>query len=152
MPMRETFHTKMPAMLKHAGRWEGVYTHVNREAIVIDRHRAVVVCEFPIGGPYVYIQHNEFTWDDGRTHKISLPGTFKNDRLWWDTDTFYGSAWQSKDDIILLNLTRKDDPGAMFFEIITLGETGNNRSRTWQWFKDGKLFKRTLCDEWRIAD
>ena len=146
------FHDKMPTMRKHAGTWEGVYTHVNRNAEIIDRHVVKVRCEFPETGKYVYIQHNHFSWDDGREFKMQLPGIYKDERLWWDTPTFHGSAWQTKDDIILLNLTRKDDPGAMFFEMITLGSDGTNRSRTWQWFKDGKLFKRTLCDEWKVSD
>ncbi len=145
------FRKDMPAMLDHEGIWEGVYTHINRDADIIDKHKVRIRCEFPNEGPFPYIQHNHFMWDDGREFKMQLPGTYKNGRLWWDLETFSGSAWQTKDDLILLNLDRKDDPGANFFEIIAMGQTKQHRSRTWHWFKDGQLFKRTLCDEWKVA-
>ena len=137
-------------MLDHEGIWEGTYTHVNKELDVLDKHNVRVTCEFPKDGKYVYIQHNHFIWEDGREYKANLPGTYKDGRLWWDTDSFHGSAWQTHDGLILLNLTRKDEPGASFFEIIAMGDGGQHRARTWHWFKDGQLFKRTLCDEWRV--
>ena len=147
----EDFHQNMPAMLDHEGTWEGVYTHIDRNAEVIDKHKVQVICEFPTSGQYAYIQHNHFTWDDGREFKMDLPGVYRDGRLWWDLETFSGSAWQTKDNLILLNLDRKDDPGANFFELIAMGSTGKHRSRTWHWFKDGQLFKRTLCDEWKVS-
>ncbi|CAM3816465.1 DUF3598 domain-containing protein [Litorimonas haliclonae] len=140
----------MPAMMKHEGVWEGVYTHLDPNAKILDKHKVRIGCEFPDSGEFVYIQHNHFIWDDGREYKVDLPGIYRDGRLWWDTETFHGSAWQTKDNLILLNLNRKDDPGAHFFELIALGDTGEHRARTWHWFKDGKLYKRTLCDEWRV--
>lgn len=151
MGMIEDFRRHMPAMLEHEGVWEGLYTHINRDAEIIDKHNVKVTCEFPNSGRYAYIQHNHFMWEDGRELKMELPGTYKGGRLWWDLETFSGSAWQTKDNLILLNLNRKDNPGANFFEIIAMGSTGKHRSRTWHWFKDGQLFKRTLCDEWKIS-
>lgn len=152
MTQFEKFHEAMPGMRLHEGVWEGVYTHIDSDAAVIDKHKVRIRCEFPTTGEFVYIQHNHFIWDDGREYKATLPGVFKGDRLWWDLETFKGSAWETKDGLILLNLDRKDDPGANFFELIAMGSTGKHRSRTWHWFKDGKLFKRTLCDEWKVSD
>lgn len=141
----------MSVMRRHEGIWAGDYIHVTPDGTVIDRHTAKVRCEFPQDGPYAYIQHNHFVWPDGRELKVDLPGVLKDDRLWWNTETFSGFAWATYDDIILLNLQRKDEPGPNFFEMITLGDTGRHRARTWQWFKDGRLFKRTLCNESRVA-
>ena len=146
----EQFHLAMPTMREHEGVWEGVYTHIDQSATIIDRHKVRIVCEFPHDGDYAYIQHNHFIWDDGRESKTQLAGVFRDGRLWWDNKAFHGSAWQTLDNVILLNLERKDEPGARFFEMITIGETKEYRSRTWQWFKDGRLYKRTLCDEWRV--
>lgn len=146
----ETFRREMPAMLLHEGVWEGVYTHIDRDAAVIDKHKVRIRCEFPTSGEFAYIQHNHFIWEDGREYKACLPGVYQNGRLWWDLETFKGSAWETKDNLILLNLDRKDDPGSNFFEIIAMGSDGKHRSRTWHWFKDGTLFKRTLCDEWKV--
>lgn len=138
-------------MLNHAGLWEGVYTHINTAGELVDRHRASVECIFPEDGPYAYIQYNHFTWDDGREVRAELPGVLRDGKLWWDTETFKGCAWETDYGLIMLNLERKDDPGANFYEIIALGDDGTHRARTWHWFKDGKLFKRTLCDERRIT-
>lgn len=139
-------------MHTHAGTWEGTYTHIDRNAQIIDIHKARIHCEFPRSGDYVYIQHNHFTWPDGREYKATLPGIYRDGNLWWDLPTFTGYAWETKDGLILLNLDRKDNPGVNFFEIIVMGDTGEHRSRTWHWFKNGHLFKRTLCEEWKVCD
>lgn len=142
----------MPVMRKHEGVWEGIYTHIDEDGSLVDRHRARVACIFPETGPYAYIQQNLFTWDDGREYRAELPGVLRDGKLWWDTETFTGCAWPTDYDLILLNLHRKDEPGANFYEMIALGETGEHRARTWHWFKNGSLYKRTLCDERRVAN
>lgn len=141
----------MPTMLKHEGVWEGVYSHLDPNGSLIDRHNSHIICEFPENGAYDYIQYNHFTWADGREKRVQLPGVLRDGKLWWDTETFHGCAWQSEFDLILLNIDRKDEPGANFFELIALSDTGKHRSRTWHWFRDGKLYKRTLCEETRIS-
>jgi hypothetical protein len=150
--MIRNFRATMPAMFDHAGIWTGTYTHIAPDLTIIDQHESRVECVFPDDGPYAYIQHNLFTWADGRTARASLPGIFRDGRLWWDVETFYGSAWQSLDGEILLHLHRKDEPGASFREIILLGEGGTYRTRTWHWFKNGRLIRRTLCEEVRGED
>ncbi|WP_299322188.1 hypothetical protein [Parasphingopyxis sp.] len=141
----------MPAMVRHEGVWEGTYRHIDADGTLLDRHAARIVCEFPGSGEAAYIQHNLFRWDDGREHRARLPGVYRDDKLWWDMPTFHGYAWETEDDVLMLNLTRRDEPGAHFVEIIILGDGGDRRSRTWHWFKDGALYKRTLCEEQRVS-
>ena len=74
----------MPAMLKHEGVWEGVYTHLDPDGSVIDRHKSHVICEFPSSGGYAYIQHNHFMWEEGREERVQLPGILRDGKLWWD--------------------------------------------------------------------
>ncbi|MEO0981016.1 MAG: hypothetical protein AAFX03_00020 [Pseudomonadota bacterium] len=141
-----------PATRAHEGVWEGTYTHLNAAAEVEDRHRSRVVCEFPDdGGPVFYRQHIRFEWEDGRVREDVFEGAPRAGRLWYDTPTFSGSSWETHDGLILLNLARKDEPGANFFEVIAMGEGGRRRARTWHWFRDGALYRRTLCDEARIG-
>ncbi len=140
----------MPALLRHEGTWRGVYRHFGPDGRLEDAHETEVACRFPEDGPHAYVQHNRFKWADGRVRTSVLPGRLEGDRLWWDVETFHGYAWQTRDDVILLNLTRKDEPGAHFIETIILGATGTHRARTWHWFRDGRLFRRTLCDESRV--
>lgn len=134
----------------HKGIWEGTYTHVDLEAKIVDAHKSRVVCEFPESGDVFYRQHIFFEWDDGHTREDSFEGIIRGDRIWYDTPTFSGSSWETHDGLLLLNLQRKDEPGAHFFEIIAMGATGRQRARTWHWFRDGSLFRRTLCDEKRV--
>jgi hypothetical protein len=148
--MRPELHRAMPSLAAHAGTWRGLYRHVDADGALLDLHEAEVRCEFPLDGPFAYVQRNRFVWADGREHLAELPGVFRDGRLWWDLPTFQGSSWEAGDGILLLNLVRKDDPGASFHEIISLGATGRRRARTWHWFKDGRLFKRTLCDETKV--
>jgi hypothetical protein len=35
------------------------------------------------------------------------------------------------------------------YEMINLDPTGNHRTRTWHWLKDGACFQRTLINETR---
>jgi len=146
---KDSFAT-MPIMRKHEGVWEGKYTHLALDGTVLDQHASCVECKFPTTGPYAYIQFNHFSWPGTKEdYYVELPAILKNGKLWWNTDQFRGSAWATENDLIMLNLERKDEPGANFFEIIVLGDTGMHRARTWHWFKNGQLYKRTLCDEKR---
>jgi hypothetical protein len=148
--------TRFPAMRAHEGVWTGIYTHLDAGGAEVDRHRARVVCEFPPGAqtgaetgaePF-YIQHISFTWPDGRVREDRFDGWIEGARIVFDTPSFTGAAWESGD-LVLLHLDRKDEPGAYFVEIIVLAPGGKSRARTWHWFKDGALIRRTLCDEVR---
>jgi hypothetical protein len=151
MGNRAALAAVMPSLLRHEGLWEGSYRHIDAAGVLVDQHRTSVRCEFPDDGPFSYIQHNHFTWADGRELRAELPGILRDGKLWWDVPSFQGCCWEAHDGILLLTLDRKDDPGARFTEMIVLGETGNHRARTWHWFRDGVLFKRTLCDEIRVS-
>lgn len=139
-----------PATRAHEGVWDGVYRHIDAEGRLEDEHRARVVCEFPAEGPVFYRQRIRFEWPDGRTREDVFEGVARDGALWYDTPTFRGRSWETEDGLVLLNLQRKDEPGAHFFEIICMGEGGRHRARTWHWFRDGRLYRRTLCDESRV--
>lgn len=140
-----------PAMRAHAGIWEGTYTHLDQEGVVEDRHRARVVCEFPENGEVFYRQHIFFEWEDGRVRDDRFDGVIRDGAVWFDTPTFHGRSWETDAGIVLLHLDRKDEPDACFQEVILMGEGGRHRARTWHWFRDGRLFRRTLCDEVRAG-
>ena len=50
-----------------------------------------------------------------------------------------------------LNWTRKGEPDLFLYEMIQHSANGINRARTWQWFKNGVCFQRTMIDEKRIT-
>jgi hypothetical protein len=56
----------MPALVRHAGLWEGTYRTVDSVGVEIDRHSSRIEVSFPDDGPHAYVQKNRFTWPDGR--------------------------------------------------------------------------------------
>ena len=145
--MTSPLHKLMPAVLEHKGIWEGTYRHIDIEGNTIDLHKSRVECIFPEEGEVVYIQRNQFEWDNGKVFNIAFDGIIKDNRIYWDTETFKGYGWVASPNIFLLELERKDEPGAWFYESIVMGADKKHRARTWHWFKNGQCFKRTLCDE-----
>jgi len=141
----------MPAMLWHEGIWTGSYRHVDENNVILDEHQSLVVCEFPAEGEAAYRQTSTFQWPDGRRQEQTFLGHIRGERMWFDTHTFAGWAWQTGDDIIMLSLDRKDLPGQRFVETILVGDDRNRRVRTWHWFDQGACYKRTLCTETREA-
>lgn len=148
--MKAGFAAAMPNMVRHAGEWEGTYRHIDRDGILLDQHHMWTWCEFPDDGPFAYIQHNRLRWDDGRTAEYEFGGVYRNERLYWDTDRFSGYGWETEEGTLMLKLDRLDVPGAYYIEMINIAPDNQTRARTWQWFKDGSPWKRTLCDEWRV--
>jgi hypothetical protein len=148
--MKAEFAAAMPNMIRHQGEWEGVYRHIDCDGILLDEHRMWTWCEFPDNGPFSYIQHNRLSWDDGRRATYEFGGVFRNGRLHWDTDRFSGYGWETEQGTLMLKLDRIDVPGAYYIEMINIAPDNQTRARTWQWFKDGRPWKRTLCDEWRV--
>ena len=152
MGHRADIESRMPALLLHEGIWVGRYTTIDLDGRVVDRHVSRVECEFPDEGPHAYVQRNRFAWNDGRTHEIEFGGVLEGERIFWDTERFTGYGWVTREDVVLLTLDRKDRPGDSFTEIIVLAPDGQSRGRTWHWFRNGRLFQRTLCDEHRILE
>jgi hypothetical protein len=142
--------TEFPAHRAHAGIWEGTYRHLDADGTLEELIQSKVWCEFPESGPVFYRQRIELHHAAGSVTASVFDGVAQDDHLWFDTPTFRGKSSETIDGVILLNLQRKDEPGANFVEVIVLGEGGRHRARTWHWFRQGNLFRRTLCDERRV--
>ena len=151
MGNRERLAAAMPSILRHEGTWEGTYRFVDVDGRLTDEYASRIECGFPDDGPFAYLQKNLYRWADGREARYEFGGELIGERLWWDTERFAGWGWQTHDDIIMLTLDRKDEPGVSFTEAILFAPDPDYRARTWHWFRDGRLFQRTLCDEHRIG-
>lgn len=150
MSNRAQLAAAMPAMLRHEGWWDGWYRHYDLEGALLDAHRVRTHCEFPDAGEWHYVQHNWLTWEDGRSAHYEFGGRLEGDRLVWRTDRFSGYGWQTAEDTLMLKLDRVDVPDAYYLEMINIAPDGQSRARTWQWFRHGRPWKRTCCDEERI--
>jgi hypothetical protein len=142
---------EMPLLARHEGEWHGTYTFVDREGNVIDKHRSAITCAFPAEGEWLYFQTNHYTWDDGREEHIEFPATYHDRNIWFDTERIKGHCWEVDDHVIVLTWVYAKDPSVSLYELIHLDASGTNRSRTWQWMKDGVCFQRTLIDEKKIS-
>jgi hypothetical protein len=143
--------TAMPAIVAHEGEWEGTYRHIDADGTLLDEHRTLTSCLFPEEGDHHYIQHSRLIWANGRQEEYRFGGRLRDGLLRWETERFHGHGWETHDGVLMLRLERHDVPGAYYIEMINLAPDGRTRARTWQWFRDGKPWKRTLCDEWRIG-
>jgi hypothetical protein len=137
--------------LAHEGIWEGTYRHFSAEGVCEDQLTSRVVCAFPRESDVFYRQSIILSWADGRVHQASFDGHDRGDHLFYDTPTFTGRSWEAGDGVLMLNLLRKDEPGAYFVEVIIMAPSGKSRARTWHWFRHDGLYRRTLCDEVRVG-
>ena len=142
---------EMPLLARHEGVWEGTYTFVDPNSNVIDKHRSRLTCSFPEEGEFPYFQVNEYTWDDGKTERIEFPATYKDGKIWFDTERINGFCWEVDDHCIVLHWVYVKDPSITLYELIHLDDSGTKRTRTWHWLKDGACFQRTLIDERRAS-
>ena len=140
---------KMPLLARHEGEWLGEYIYVDNEGNVIDRHQSHLTCRFPTEGAYDYWQTNRYTWVDGRTEEIQFPANYHDGRIWFDNARLEGSAWEIDDMTIVLTWHYRDQPNDPLYEMIQLSADGQHRARTWHWFTDGQIVKRTIIKETR---
>jgi hypothetical protein len=146
---KPTIREAMPLLARNEGVWEGWYLYVDITGKLVDRHRSRLFCRITESGDYH--QTNHYFWEDGRVEVRDFPARYEDGRIWWDNEFISGwAAAMSPDDhnrSTCLNWTRTGEPDMYLYEMIQLSDDGLSRSRTWQWFKKGRCFQRTLIDE-----
>ena len=148
---RAALAAAMPAMLRHEGWWRGTYRDVDcATGALLDEREVTTRCAFPDAGPWHYVQHNRLRWADGREATYEFGGRLDAERIVWETDRFAGYGWQTAEDTLMLRLERRDVADAFYIEAIHIAPDDASRARTWHWFRDGRPWKRTLCDEVRV--
>ncbi len=158
MAKAQEIKENMPLLASHEGVWEGWYRYYDAvTGKLIDEHRSRLICRIPEDGkPSDYHQTNYYYWADGRMETREFPASYRDGRVWWDNDLIQGwaAAMQPDDNNLstCLNWVRKDEPGIYLYEMIQVDEAIQNRARTWQWFRDGKCYQRTLIDERRVSN
>lgn len=146
----------LPVLARHEGVWHGTYRYVDPAGQLLDEHASTLICRFPATGPFPYHQTNHYRWADGRTETREFPALIRDGRLVWQGGLIHGwAADVALDDFgrtSMLYWTRADDPDSYLYEMIQLSDCGRYRSRVWQWFRDGRLTRRTLIDEQKHSD
>lgn len=143
----------MPLLAANEGVWEGVYRYYDAvTGELTDAHKSRLICRIPEDGkPSDYHQTNYYFWADGKSETREFPANYRDGRIWWDNDLIKGwaAAMQPDDNNLstCLNWVRKGQENVYLYEMIQVDEAVKNRARTWQWFRDGVCFMRTLIDE-----
>ena len=146
----------MPLLARQEGIWEGVYRCYDYHGKQVDEHASKLTCRLTPGSDFDYHQSNEYRWADGRTETREFKGRYRDGRLWFEDGPIDG--WAAEDALdrdhltMLLQWRRKDEPSTRFYEMIQVDDACRQRSRVWQWIRDGRIFLRTLIDEHKVAD
>jgi len=120
----------------------------NLEGEKTEEHRSRLLCRFP--DEETYHQTNYYFWEDGKTEVKDFPTKIEGNRLVFYTHIDGWAAEVPLDTFnrtTMLNWTRHNEPGIYLYEMIQVSDDRKSRSRVWQWFRDGRLFQRTLIDE-----
>ena len=141
---------EMPVLARHAGDWVGTYTLIDTEGAILDKHGSHLTCQFPEDDPYSYYQTNRYHWSNGKREEHQFPGMYRDKKLWFDMERIQGHAWEADDSTVLLWFTYKSMPEIYLYEMIQISPCGNHRARTWQWFKNDQIYRRTLIQEERM--
>ena len=142
----------MPFLKNHEGVWEGYYRYYDHNGQKIDEHRSRLLCR--IVNDSDYHQTNLYRWKDGKSENRDFPAEIKNNRLYFKGPI---DGWAANVDLdefqrtLMLYWERKDEEDLYLYEMIQVSNKGKNRARTWQWFKNGVLVKRTLIDEIKVS-
>jgi len=149
---------RFPLIADQEGIWDGEYVHLDAEHREIDRHASRLVCRIfdaDTGEAARLSQSNIYTWPDGTREVRFFEGRLRGDRFWIDNELIDG--WTAPVDLdetgrtLMVAWVRRNDPGFRFYELITMSEDGERKNRTWHWYRDGRLFQRTLINERRVS-
>ncbi len=141
----------MPVLAHHEGEWTGTYTLIDLQGNILDRHRSHLSCQFPEDGSYDYFQINRYFWDSGKQEEHHFPATYRDQKIWFDSDRIQGHAWEADSSTLLLYFAYKSQPDFYLYEMIQISPCNNHRARTWHWFKNHQIFQRTLIQEERVS-
>jgi hypothetical protein len=140
----------MPVLVRHEGDWIGTYTLVDLHGNILDQHKSHLTCEFPVNSSYPYYQTNRYTWSNGKKEEYKFPGIYRDKALWFDTERVDGKAWEVDNVTIILRFSYKEASDMNLYEMIQISPCNNYRARTWHWFKNNRIFQRTLIQEERM--
>ena len=145
----------MPNLARHEGVWDGSYRYYDAEGNQTDEHRSRLVCRITGDDDVPYHQTNHYSWADGKTEVRDFRTRYEFGRIIFDNELIYGWCSEIPEDdwhrTLMLYWQRQNERGVELYEMIQLSDCGNYRSRTWQWFRDGRLFQRTLIDEQKVS-
>ncbi len=148
--------TAMPILARQEGVWEGVYRYYDEQGRLVDEHQSRLVCRMPKDGALDYHQTNHYRWVDGRVETRQFPAMYRDGRIWFQNELIDGWAAEVPLDAfkrtLMLYWVRKGEPDTYLYEMIQIDDAARQRTRVWQWIREGRIRMRTLIDEQKVSD
>ncbi|MEO9467413.1 DUF3598 domain-containing protein [Parasphingorhabdus sp.] len=146
----------MPQLLHHVGVWKGEYVHFDGDNREIDRHASMLICKLlNEPGKQRLEQSNIYDWPDNSRETRHFVGILNNDKLVIQNENIDGwvapLVLDETERTLMVLWTKTDDASFRYYEMITLSEDGQTKNRSWHWYRDGRLFQRTLINEKLIS-
>jgi hypothetical protein len=154
----------LPVIVRHAGVWEGTFARIDADNNVQAKFRSQIVFRLldDAHWPDIYLQTNTYWLPGGSVQSFDTPGSFRDGRLWFESDRVRG--WSADDPLdteganALLFMEVLYDPGTHIYEMAQISRDNTRRSRAVQFVRDAVTIQRTLIDEtlltrdWRAFD
>ena len=147
---------RMPVMARMEGVWAGEFRRIDAEGALIEVVPSRVVVRFlPDGDAYDYHQVNTTRPGEQGERRIESQGKWDVDRLRFSNARLNGWAQDLATDpsrlTSVFRMDFTDGSGLTVSEIVSLSDDGNHRMRATQYIKEGRILRRTLIDEQRVA-
>jgi hypothetical protein len=147
----------MPTTARMEGTWSGTFRRYDAQGVLNQTLASTVIVRFlEDGNAFDYSQTN-ITRETGRSEqRIESFGKWDVDRLRFSNLRLEGWAKDVAEDpsgltsVFVMNF--KDGSGMTVSEIVSLSADGRSRSRATQYLVGGKVVRRTLIDEVKVAD
>ena len=134
---------------KHTGVWEGTYTRIGADGVLIDKWKSRLTIRMMSGGRYHQV--NQYFWEDGFEECLDFGICHfnENNELIFENPRLSGKAWETGRSVVLI-WDYKHRPGMTLFEQIDLIGDGTHRIRVWKWSENDTFLGITMINERRV--
>ena len=148
----DTIFEGLPLIALNEGRWDGTYRFVRPNGELLEQYDFRIRVSLSEDNARAYRQDSYYTYPDGQTRSIVFEAAYADRKLTWDNGRIYGSLWEISADTLYLRFGFSAQPEITCHEMIQTAADGQQRGRTWLWYRNGVLDRYTLIDERRVAD
>ncbi len=141
-------------LARHAGIWEGRYSHLAAaDRRVVETQLFRIRVETFDSPALAYRQTSHYWWPDGREAELVYEGAYDDasDAVVIDTPRIHGTCRAIDANVLYLDFGYVATPDARIGEMIHLSADGLHRARTWHWYQREALDRVTLVRESRVS-
>ncbi len=142
---------------QNQGVWKGVFRRYDAEGKLTAEFPSEIIARIEDqGGKQLLRQTNRYSPPNAPQQVIESTGEVRDGRIWFENERLAGWSMNIPADTTgrgaVIVMDYKDGSGQYVYEIVAHSADGKRRSRATQYFKDGKIVRRTLIDEEKVTD